>query len=96
MTETAGPPGQSGQTEKPSSGGSDQVLEIVGAVLMLAGVVIAVVAYFVAGQQNSGDLTIDNLEHNEQTILAIAGLAISVVGAAVFLRYSLGRTRKDL
>ena len=95
MTDTPGPAESSGHSEKPSSGGSDQVMEIVGAVLMAAGVVIAVVAYFVAGQQNSGDLTIDNLEHNEQTILAIAGLAISVVGAAVFLRYSLGR-RKGL
>lgn len=71
--------------------GLEHVLQILGAVLMGAGIVLAAIAYFVAGGQNSGDLAIDNLEHNEHMILAVTGLGLTVVGAAVFLRYSLGR-----
>lgn len=74
-----------------TSGDKDQLLQGVGAALMIVGVVVAIVAYVVASGQNSGDLTIDNLEHNEHTILALVGLAVSVVGAAVFLRYSFSR-----
>lgn len=74
-----------------TSGDRDQLYQGIGAALMVIGVVVAIVAYVVASGQNSGDLTIDNLEHNEHTILALVGLNVSVVGAAVFLRYSLSR-----
>lgn len=76
---------------KTASTGSERILQIVGAVLMAVGVLVAVVAYFASTSQNSGDLAIDNLEHNELQILAIAGLAASVAGGAMFLRYSLAR-----
>ncbi len=52
---------------------------------MVAGVVLAFVAYQVSlGKDDSRD--IDSLQ-----ILAIAMLALAVVGGAVFLRYSLAR-----
>lgn len=74
-----------------TAGDRDQLLQGIGLGLMVAGLVVAIVAYVIASGQNSGDLAIDNLEHNEHTILAIAGLTGSVVGAAIFLRYSFGR-----
>jgi len=76
---------------KTGAGSSERVLQIIGAVLMVAGIVVALVAYVAANGQNSGDLAIDNLEHNELMILAIAGVAMSVTGGFVFLRYSLAR-----
>lgn len=84
-------PSEADQTAGDGLGRRDQTLQALGAVLMVAGLVVAVVAYVVASNQNSGDLAIDNLEHNEHTILAIAGLTGSVVGGVVFLRYSLSR-----
>ncbi|HJM97760.1 MAG TPA: hypothetical protein QF776_06270 [Acidimicrobiales bacterium] len=69
----------------------DRVYEILGLILLVGGSVLAFIAYFVAGSQNSGDLAIDNLEHNEHVILAIFGLTLSIVGGFVYLRYSIGR-----
>lgn len=74
---------------KTAGGSADRPLLILGIVLMVAGIALAFISYVVAGGQNSGNLAIDNLEHNESIILAITGLAMSVVGAALFLRYSL-------
>ena len=76
---------------KTGAGNSERILQIVGAVLMVAGIVVALVAYITANGQNSGDLAIDNLEQNELIILALAGVAISITGGFVFLRYSLAR-----
>jgi hypothetical protein len=76
---------------KTGAGSSERVLQIIGAVLMVAGIVVALVAYVAANGQNSGDLAIDNLEHNELIILALAGVAMSITGGFVFLRYSLAR-----
>jgi hypothetical protein len=76
---------------KTGAGSSERILQIVGAVLMVAGIVVALVAYVTANGQNSGDLAIDNLEHNELIILSLAGVAMSVTGGFVFLRYSLAR-----
>ena len=71
--------------------GTERLLQTAGALLMIAGVLLGFISYFVAGNQNSGNSAIDNLEHNEAIILAITGLATAVVGAAMFLRYSLAR-----
>lgn len=76
---------------KTSSGDAERILQIVGAVLMVAGIVVALVAYVTANGQDSGDLAIDNLEQNELIILALAGVAMSVTGGVMFLRYSLAR-----
>jgi hypothetical protein len=53
--------------------------------------VLTLISYFIAGSQNSGNAQVDNLEHNEHMILAILGVAISLVGGFVYLRFSIGR-----
>lgn len=63
----------------------DGIYQVLGAVAMGAGVVIAFVAYQLSlGKDDSRD--IQSLQ-----ILALAMLALAVVGAAVFLRYSMAR-----
>jgi hypothetical protein len=65
--------------------GRDGLYQSVGAVAMGAGVVLAFVAYQLSlGKDDTRD--IQSLQ-----ILAVAMLALAVVGAAVFLRYSLAR-----
>jgi hypothetical protein len=67
------------------SGARDGLYQAAGAVAMVAGVVVAFVAYQLSlGKDDSRD--IQSLQ-----ILAIAMLALAIVGAAVFLRYSLAR-----
>ena len=61
------------------------MFQTIGALAMVAGIVIAFVAY--AG---SGSLS-DSRDVQTQTTLAIAGLALTVGGGIVFLRYSLGK-----
>ena len=65
--------------------GFDQVWVIVGLLAMIGGVVGALVAYDLS-LNKSDPRDISSLE-----ILAVGMLALAVVGAAVFLRYSLGR-----
>ncbi|WP_327116806.1 hypothetical protein OHB12_05685 [Nocardia sp. NBC_01730] len=55
----------------------------VGGVLMVLGPVAAIVAYFLAHN------TSDPLEQRDALAIALAGVAVSIVGAALFLRYSL-------
>ena len=63
----------------------DGLWQIVGAIAMAVGVVMAFVAYQLSlGKDDTRD--IQSLQ-----ILALAMLALAVVGAAVFLRYSLAR-----
>jgi hypothetical protein len=71
--------------------GRERPLQVLGAVMMTAGIVVAVAAWIAAGGENSGDLGVDNAEQNEWLILALAGVATTVAGSAVFLRYSLAR-----
>ncbi|MGH9111669.1 MAG: hypothetical protein ACRDZN_05130 [Acidimicrobiales bacterium] len=68
-----------------SSAKRDGLYQAVGAVAMIAGVALAFVAY----QSSLGKDDPRDIE--SLTILAIAMLALAVVGAAVFLRYSLAR-----
>jgi hypothetical protein len=63
----------------------DGILQAVGALAMVAGVVVAFVAY-----QLSLDKA-DDRDIQSLTILAVSMLGLSVAGAAVFLRYSLAR-----
>ena len=69
----------------------DRIYEILGFSLLIAGSLLAFIAYFVAGSQNSGNLAIDSLEHNEHIILAIFGLTLSIVGGFIYIRFSIGR-----
>ena len=70
----------------------ENLLQLLGVVLMVAGIVIALAAYGaslnVAATPGSN---VDVLDSNSYTPLAVAGLAISVTGGFVFLRYSLAK-----
>jgi len=70
----------------------ENLLQLLGVVLMVAGIVIALGAYIaslnVTGTPGSN---VDVLDSNSYTPLAVAGLAISVTGGFVFLRYSLAK-----
>lgn len=68
-----------------TSVGRDGLYQALGAVAMAVGVAVAFLAYQMSlGKDDSRD--IQSLQ-----ILAIAMLALAIVGAAVFLRYSLAR-----
>ena len=71
---------------------AERLLEGLGAVLMIAGVALAFGAYLaslnVAATPGSN---VDVLDSASYTPLAITGLAISVAGGFLFLRYSLAR-----
>jgi hypothetical protein len=54
----------------------------IGIVLMVAGAGVAVIAYLISHN------TFDPLRQRDMIILAIAGLTAAVVGAALFVRYS--------
>jgi drug/metabolite transporter (DMT)-like permease len=76
---------------KSSTNKRERLLQLLGIFLMICGVALSLVAYFVANSQQSGDLVIDSLEHNEHIILAITGVCIALTGCCIFLRYSFGR-----
>ena len=70
----------------------ENLLQVVGVVLMIAGVAIALGAYSASLNVTATPGTnVDVLDSNSYTPLAIAGLAISVTGGFVFLRYSLAK-----
>ena len=70
---------------KTSRGSSEQVLLVIGILLMLAGIVLGLISYF------SSTNTDEALDQNELIILAILGVSLSLMGVAIFLRYSIGR-----
>src|SRR5947208_3329587 len=63
----------------------ENVLLAVGVLLMVAGVVVGLLTYEVSLHQSNA------LDVQSSIVLAIAMLAVAVVGAAMFLRYSLGK-----
>ncbi len=69
------------------TGGSAHEARLVGlgAALMVVGAVVALVAFVVSGSQA------DTRDVLSTVILATFGLTLAVAGAAVFLRYSIGR-----
>ncbi len=71
---------------------SEHMLQLLGAILMIGGIALALGAY--AASLNvtaTPGSNVDVLNSNSYTPLAVAGLAISVTGGCVFLRYSLAR-----
>lgn len=70
---------------KAGSANRDGLLQTVGLVVMILGVVIA----FLAWQMSQG--LSDSRDVTTATTLSIAGLTLSVSGGIVFLRYSLGK-----
>jgi hypothetical protein len=70
----------------------ERILELCGVVLMIGGVALALGAYVASLNVSATPGTnVDVLDSNSYTPLAIAGLAISVTGGFLFLRYSLAR-----
>ena len=71
---------------------AEGMLEILGVILMVAGIAIALGAYAASLNVTATPGTnIDVLDSNSYMPLAIAGLATSVTGGFLFLRYSLAR-----
>ena len=63
--------------------GRDRFLLRSGAVLMVAGVITGIVAYTMShGTENP-------LQQRDAIVVAVTGLAVSVVGGALFVRYSI-------
>jgi hypothetical protein len=70
----------------------EHILQIVGVVLMVAGIALALGAYRASLNVTATPGTnVDVLDSNSYLPLAIAGLAITVTGGFVFLRYSLAK-----
>jgi hypothetical protein len=65
------------------SSGRDRLLLRGGAVLMAAGIVVAIVGYSISHGTTNG------LQQNDAQIVAIIGLTLAVVGGALFVRYSI-------
>jgi hypothetical protein len=72
------------RVEDPASARERRLL-VLGVALMVIGAAVAFVAYVLAGGESS------DLEQREQMILSVFGVSLTVVGSALFLRYSLAR-----
>ena len=66
----------------PATGRDRQLLRL-GVALLVVGVALTVIAYFMSHG------TTNPLSQGDATILALAGVAVSVAGGTLFLRYSL-------
>ncbi len=67
---------------KDPNAGRDSLLLRLGVAAMIVGVVVSVIGYFVShGTSNS-------LEQNDALTISLIGIAVTVLGAALFLRYS--------
>lgn len=65
-------------------------LQLVGATLMLGGIIVALAAYITSLDVTATPGTnVDVLNASSYVVLAITGLGVSVVGGFIFLRYSL-------
>jgi hypothetical protein len=71
---------------------TDDLFQILGVLLMVAGIAVALGAYAASLNVTATPGTnVDILDSNSYLPLAVAGLATSVVGGFLFLRYSLAR-----
>jgi len=68
----------------PSAGRDAQLLKL-GGLLLLAGVVVTVVGYIMSQGSNNP------LDQSTAQALGLVGVALAIVGAALFLRYSLAQ-----
>jgi hypothetical protein len=74
---------------KTGQSNKEGVLQIIGVVLMIAGIAVSFGAY-------NSSLNVDvgpagQLDSNSWIALAIAGITLTIAGAALFLRYSLAK-----
>lgn len=71
---------------------TERLAQMSGLALMVAGIALAVVAYATSlGVQATPGSNIDLLDANSNVILALVGVAMTLAGGFVFLRYSLTR-----
>jgi hypothetical protein len=70
---------------KTQSSGSEQGLQVLGVVLMILGIALSLGGFMSSTGQS------DPRDQNELIILALAGVAITVTGSVLFLRYSLAK-----
>lgn len=70
---------------KGGSAAAEPKMIALGWVLMIVGVVVAIAAFIASGSQS------DSRDVISSVILGLVGVGVTVMGAAVFLRYSLGR-----
>jgi hypothetical protein len=64
--------------------GRERALLVLGVLLMVAGPVVALIAY----AQSSG--TDNPLQQGDDHTIALIGVTLAIVGAALFVRYSIG------
>jgi hypothetical protein len=75
---------------KTDRAGKERALQVLGVVLMVAGIAIAFAAYRSAlNVTATPGSNVDLLDSNAYGSLAAMGVAVSIVGGFVFLRYSL-------
>jgi hypothetical protein len=67
---------------KDPNAGLDTLFLRVGIAAMVVGVVVSVISYFVSHGTNN------SLEQNDALTIGMIGIAVTVLGGAVFLRYS--------
>jgi len=71
---------------------TEGLFQLLGVVLMVVGIAVALGAYLASLNVSATPGTnVDLLDSNSYTPLAIAGLATSVTGGFIFLRYSLAK-----
>lgn len=70
---------------KTSRGGSEQILLVVGVVLMLLGIVIGLASWLSSQDQS------DPRDQTELVILTLTAVCITLTGLGLFLRYSIAR-----
>ncbi len=71
---------------------SENLLQVLGVVLMIVGIAIALGAYSASlNVTATPGSNVDVLDSNSYMPLAIGGLAITVTGGFIFLRYSLAK-----
>ena len=76
---------------KETSASNDRTFAIVGVVLMVVGVVLTVVAYSQSHGADPSYLTEGPASQRDAITIGLIGIAVVVMGAALFLRYSLGQ-----
>lgn len=70
---------------KTGSTSRDRLFQTLGAVLLVAGIAVAVASYVASTHQE------DARDQNELVTLALAAVCMTLTGVALFLRYSLAR-----
>lgn len=86
----------SGQQQTSGSAASEKAAAALGVVLMIVGVVLSFGMYIQASNEGVGggttnEILIAQMNQNQQQILAIAGVGIIFLGAALYLRSALMR-----